>query len=176
VIVGATGWLSKKEEYEKLFTNTHNIGIWSGNFSLGVNLYWQMLKNAMQVIQQFENEYDVMIHEFHHKNKMDSPSGTALQIADIVVKNSSVKTEIVTETLNRKRLDNELHVSSTRGGAIPGTHSVIFDSNFDTIELTHIARTRDGFALGSVLAAEQIKKLKPGLHQFSDVFSTIFSK
>lgn len=84
-----------------------------------------------------------------------------------------MKNELITETLQRKRKDNELHVTSTRGGALPGTHTVIFDSNFDTVEITHIARSREGFALGSVIAAEKINILKPGLHNFSEIFDTI---
>ena len=173
VVIGATGWNNKLPEYTQLFNSKHNTGIWSGNYSLGVNLYWKVIRQATETFDKFAKEYDIMIHEFHHKNKIDSPSGTALQTAKIILDKSSVKDAIITETLQRKRKDNELHVTSTRGGAIPGTHTVIFDSNFDTIEITHTARSREGFALGSVIAAEKIKVLKQGLHSFSDIFESI---
>ena len=173
VVIGVTGWNNKIEEYTQLFNNKHNIGIWSGNYSLGVNLYWKVIRQAAETFDKFANEYDIMIHEFHHKNKIDSPSGTALQTAKIILDKSSVKDAIVTETLQRKRKDNELHVTSTRGGSIPGTHTVIFDSSFDTVEITHTARSREGFALGAVIAAEKINGLKKGLHNFSEIFDTI---
>lgn len=101
--------------------------------------------------------YDVFGHEFHHKQKADAPSGTALTTAKIITETISRKKKIVTHELQRKIEPDELHFSSTRGGSIPGTHSVYFDSPFDTIEITHTARTREGFALGAVLAAERLQ-------------------
>jgi 4-hydroxy-tetrahydrodipicolinate reductase len=173
VVIGTTGWASRKTEYENLFIQSGNKGIWSSNFSLGVNLFWKVLQQASSIFNTFSKEYDVMVHEFHHKNKVDSPSGTALQTANIILENFTSKNKIVTESLDRKRSDDEIHVSSTRGGAIPGTHHVIFDSVFDSIELTHTARTREGFALGAVLAAEKIRDFNPGLFNFYDVFDRI---
>ncbi len=175
VVIGVTGWYEKMEHYKWLFDKSENKGIWSGNFSLGVNLYWKVIRNATSVFDAFAKEYDILLHEFHHKNKADSPSGTALQTANIIVEQSSTKDTIVSETLQRKRKDNELHVSSARGGAIPGTHSVIYDSDFDTIEITHTARTREGFALGAVVAAEKILTLSAGLHNFSEIFDSIIA-
>ena len=173
VVIGVTGWNKKIDDYTRLFINKKNKGIWSGNFSLGVNLFWKVIKQSTATFDKFAKEYDILIHEFHHKNKVDSPSGTAIQTANFILEASSVKDKIVTETLQRKRNDNELHVTSTRGGAIPGTHTVLFDSNFDTVEITHTARSREGFALGAVIAAEKIKILKPGLHNFSEIFDSI---
>ena len=173
VVIGVTGWNNKIEEYAKLFNSKGNIGIWCGNYSLGVNLYWKVIKQTAETFDKFANEYDIMIHEFHHKNKIDSPSGTAIQTAKIILDKSSVKDAIITETLQRKRKDNELHVTATRGGSIPGTHTVIFDSNFDTVEINHTARSREGFALGAVIAAEKINELKKGLHNFSEIFDSI---
>ena len=86
------------------------------------------------------------------------------------MKNIDIKTEMVSARLDRKPENHELHVSSTRGGSIPGTHTVTFDSDFDTITLSHTARSREGFALGAVIAAENITRLKPGLHNFSELF------
>jgi 4-hydroxy-tetrahydrodipicolinate reductase len=172
-VIGVTGWNKRLDEYAKIFAVKGNKGIWSGNYSLGVNLYWKVIRQAAETFDKFAKEYDVMVHEFHHKNKIDSPSGTAIQTAKIILEKSSVKDTIITETLQRKRKDNELHVTSTRGGLIPGTHNVIFDSSFDTVEITHTARTREGFALGSVIAAEKINTLAPGLYNFSEIFDSI---
>lgn len=174
VVIGVTGWFNDIEKYTNLYKKHGNTGIYSGNFSVGVNLFWKVVKQAAKTFDTFSSDYDVMLHEFHHKNKIDSPSGTALHTADIVINNSSAKNKIVTGTLQRKREDNELHVTATRGGAIPGTHSLIFDSLFDTIEIKHTARTREGFALGAVIAAENICGLEPGLHNFVDIFNSIF--
>ncbi len=175
VVIGTTGWLSKKEEFSELFQKHQNTGIWGGNFSLGVNLYWKVVREAASVFDKFAKDYDVMIHEFHHRNKIDSPSGTALQTAEIIIEQSSVKEQIVTEALQRRRKANEIHVTSTRGGSVPGTHNLIYDSLFDSIEIKHTARTREGFALGAVLAAEKIGMLNPGLYNFTEIFDEIFS-
>ena len=104
--------------------------------------------------------YDVAGVEMHHKQKVDAPSGTAKIIGDILIKELDRKTTLVTESPQRALKPEELHVSAVRGGTIPGTHSVLFDSDFDTIELKHTARSRKGFALGAVLAAEWIHNKK----------------
>ena len=94
------------------------------------------------------DSYDVFGHESHHNQKSDAPSGTALATADIILKHIDRKDTLVTETLRERKIaPNELHFSSTRGGSVPGTHSVYFDSPFDTIEISHTARTREGFAV-----------------------------
>ena len=174
IVIGTTGWNKYIDEYRNLFELSGNKGIWSSNFSLGVNLFWQILSKSQSIMNSFTTEYDVMLHEWHHKNKTDSPSGTALQTAEIIIQNSSVKKNMITDCLNRKPEEHELHVTSIRGGAIPGTHTVLYDSLFDSIELTHTARSREGFAMGAILAAEKINGLPNGLHNFSDIFATLF--
>ncbi|HQH18639.1 MAG TPA: 4-hydroxy-tetrahydrodipicolinate reductase [Bacteroidales bacterium] len=173
IIIGVTGWNDKLENYKKLFLTNQNIGIWGGNFSLGVNLFWKVIKQSTQIFDKFSNEYDILVHEFHHKNKIDSPSGTAIQTAQNIIDNSNHKNTMITEKLDRKRNENEIHVSSSRGGSIPGTHTVMFDSNYDTIEIVHTARSREGFAIGAILAAEKISSIPPGLHNFSEIFDSI---
>jgi len=173
MVIGVTGWNNKLENYKDFFLTNENVGIWGGNFSLGVNLFWKVINQSTQIFDKFSNEYDILVHEFHHKNKIDSPSGTAIQTAQIVMNNSSVKDSMVTNKLDRKRNDNEIHVSSSRGGSIPGTHTVMFDSNYDTIEIVHTARSREGFAFGAIIAAEKINTLPPGLHNFSEIFDSI---
>jgi 4-hydroxy-tetrahydrodipicolinate reductase len=114
------------------------------------------------------DEYDEAVWEAHHNQKADSPSGTALEIARRVLAADGRKTEIVAGNFDAKPLPHQLQVGSTRVGAVPGTHTVFFDSGADTIELTHTARSRDGFALGAVRALERLSAalasgtLKPG--------------
>ena len=171
IVVGTTGWYEQMAKVEQI-TKENNVGlIWSGNFSLGVNAFFKIIKNASKVFNNLEN-YDVMVHEFHHKNKADSPSGTAKMIGDRIIDNLDRKDTIVTEELKRKIEENELHISSTRGGSIPGTHSVLFDSDEDTIELKHTARGRVGFAVGSVVAAEFIFG-KKGFFSIDDLMESI---
>lgn len=174
LVIGTTGWQEQRESYQKQFIEHQNRGIWSGNFSLGVNLFWQVVRQAGGQFAEFAAEYDAMLHEFHHNKKVDSPSGTALKTAELLLETLPHKQHIVTEALQRQIEEDELHVSSTRGGAIPGTHTVLFDSLFDTIEIKHTARSREGFALGAVLAAEKIHTLPVGLHEFSERFAALF--
>ncbi|HBD93717.1 MAG: 4-hydroxy-tetrahydrodipicolinate reductase [Spirochaetes bacterium GWF1_31_7] len=170
VVMGTTGWYDKIDEVKKLVGNSIGF-IWSGNYSLGVNLYFKIIEYASKLIGKFE-AYDPMVHEFHHKEKKDSPSGTALMIADLVKSGyKESRDSIVTERLNRKKEANEIHVSSTRGGYIPGTHIVAYDSVLDTIELKHTARTREGFALGAVTAALWLDG-KKGFYKFDETLDT----
>ncbi|MEI7511087.1 MAG: 4-hydroxy-tetrahydrodipicolinate reductase [Candidatus Peregrinibacteria bacterium] len=177
LVIGTTGWASFQDEVEKMGKDGGVAIIYGGNFSLGVNLFWRTLAKMTEEFSGFTEEYDVFSHEFHHRLKKDSPSGTALTTADIILKNFPAKKTICTDTLHERAIKpEELHVSSTRGGSIPGTHSAYFDSLFDTIELTHTARSREGFALGAVLAAEQIHRLPAGLHHFPEIFEMLFKK
>jgi 4-hydroxy-tetrahydrodipicolinate reductase len=172
IVVGTTGWYDKMDSVEKI-VQKNNIGlIWSGNFSLGVNALFKITKYASKLFNNLEN-YDVMVHEFHHKNKADSPSGTAKMIAQRIIENVGRKDIIITNDLQRKIKDNELHVSSTRGGSIPGTHVVLFDSDEDTIELKHTARSRVGFAVGAIKAAEFLNG-KKGFFSIDDLMKDIF--
>jgi 4-hydroxy-tetrahydrodipicolinate reductase len=167
IVVGTTGWYNKMDEVKNIVAE-NNIGlIWSGNFSIGVNAYLKIIKNASKLMNKI-NTYDVYVHEFHHNQKADSPSGTAIMIGDVLIKNIERKNKIVTEQLKRKINPDELHISSTRAGKIPGTHVVGFDSAADSIELKHIARNRQGFALGAVMAARWIQD-KKGFFNIDDM-------
>jgi|TARA_B100001964_G_C14246204_1_gene607537 4-hydroxy-tetrahydrodipicolinate reductase len=171
IVVGTTGWYDHMGEIKKVIKNTKTGFIWSGNFSIGVNVYFKIIENAAKIIDKVD-DYDVFVHELHHNQKADSPSGTAVMIADILKENIGRKKKIVTEELKRKIEPDELHVSSTRGGTIPGTHIVGLDSNADTIELKHTARNRSGFALGAVMAAQWIKS-KKGFYDIDDLMKDI---
>jgi 4-hydroxy-tetrahydrodipicolinate reductase len=116
-------------------------------------LFFRLVEQAAASIRDLP-EFDVLLTEWHHKLKKDSPSGTALTTAGRILGALPRKTALVTDRLDRAIEPHELHVASVRGGSIPGIHQVLLDSAADTVEITHTARSRAGFALGSVLAAE----------------------
>jgi 4-hydroxy-tetrahydrodipicolinate reductase len=156
----------------KKIVNDNKIGlIWSGNFSVGVNALFRITEYAAKLFNKIE-DYDIAVNEIHHTQKADSPSGTANMIGDILVENIDRKNKIVTEAFDRKPKDDELHISSTRVGSVPGIHTITFDSSADTIELKHTARNRCGFASGSVLAAEFVKG-KKGFYHIDDMMNEI---
>ena len=171
LVVGTTGWYDRMHEVEQI-VQQRGIGlIWSGNFSVGVNLFFRVVENAAVLIDALP-EYDIAVHEIHHNKKADSPSGTARMVGDIILKSMSRKTTVTIETLDRPIRPEELHVTSERVGTVPGVHIVTIDSAADTIELKHTARTRTGFALGAVMAAEFIEG-KKGLYSIDDLMNTI---
>ena len=148
----------------------------SANFSVGVNMFYRIVEEAARLMNGYP-EYDVATWEAHHVRKADSPSGTALEIARRIMNVSSTKTEQVVDAFHQKPQDHQLHVSSTRSGPVPGTHTVFFDSPADTIELTHRARSREGFASGAVQAIVRLKealdsgRLAPGaIYGMEDLF------
>lgn len=169
VVVGTTAWWQHLPEIKKIIESTDGTLLYSSNFSLGVNIFFKIVEQAAKLINRFDN-YDIAGLEFHHNQKADSPSGTAASIADILIKNIERKTKTEFGIVDRKIEKEELHFASVRLGQIPGTHEVLFDSDADTISLKHTARSRTGFALGSVLAAEWISNQK-GLLTLEDYFN-----
>lgn len=157
-VVGTTGWTEKIPEVKKIIAD-NTAYLWGSNFSIGAHIFFKVAAYAASLVQDFE-EYDILAYELHHKRKKDSPSGTALTLAEKILKNAPRKTSIITDKLDRPPKPQELHLASVRGGEIPGTHTVIYDSQADSIELTHRARNRSGFALGAVRAAEWIADKK----------------
>ncbi len=171
IVAGTTGWYGRMDEVKKIIKDAKIGLIWSGNFSIGVNIYFKIIENAAKIMNKI-SDYDVFVHELHHNRKADSPSGTAVMIGKILTDNIERKNKVVTEELKRKINPEELHISSTRGGSIPGTHTVSFDSPADTIELKHTARSREGFALGAVIAAQWIQN-KKGFYDIDDLMKDI---
>ncbi|MEI8230579.1 MAG: 4-hydroxy-tetrahydrodipicolinate reductase [Candidatus Peregrinibacteria bacterium] len=171
VVVGTTGW------YEELTTvraivNRTGVGVlYSPNLSIGVHLFWDIIAHAAKLINPVDN-YDVFGHEYHHAKKADAPSGTALETAKIILRNFPRKQRIVTTLSESPIKPEELQFSSTRGGNVPGTHSVYFDSAADTIEITHTARNRAGFTAGAVTAAEWLRGRK-GIFTMADLLSDL---
>lgn len=176
IVVGTTGWNDKHEEVDALAKKCGGTIMTSANFSIGVNMLYKIVEEAVRLMEPW-SEYDVSTWEMHHNQKADSPSGTAIEIANRILKNTSRKTKIVTEEFHERPKAEELHVSSTRCGAVPGTHTVFFDSKADTIEITHRARSREGFAMGAVHALERLcnavktgKLTKGHLYGMEDLF------
>lgn len=155
IVVGTTGWAKSEGEIEALLEKTNGVAMRSSNFSIGVNMFYKIVEEAAKIMAEY-SEYDVAVWEAHHNQKADSPSGTALEVARRVMLGNKSKTEMVIDAFHERPKANELHVSSTRVGFVPGTHKVFFDSPADTIELTHTARSREGFARGSVVALEKL--------------------
>jgi 4-hydroxy-tetrahydrodipicolinate reductase len=127
--------------------------LWSSNFSIGVNLFYRIAWYAAELANNF-SDYDIGGFEAHHNKKLDSPSGTAKTLAEGALARIDRKKKIVWDTIDRKSEADELHFPSLRMGCVPGQHSLFFDSLADTIEITHTARSREGFASGAVRAAE----------------------
>ena len=171
IVVGTTGWYDQLADVEKL-VKTARIGlVYSPNFSLGVNLFYHIVTAAARLFDKFD-AYDVAVSEIHHREKVDSPSGTALALGNIVIQNVRRKKEILHETAHAKVKPGRIHVTSTRVGSVVGKHSVVFDSDADTIELVHNAKNRRGFAMGALIAAEWLKG-KKGVYTMKDVLSSL---
>lgn len=182
VVVGTTGWHGSLSEALDAVAASGSSLLWSSNFSLGVNLFYRIAAHAAHLADLFP-EYDVGGWEAHHNRKADSPSGTAKSLVERVLASMTRKKVPVWETLNRPPAPEELHYPSLRVGAVPGTHSLFFDSTADTIELSHTARSREGFARGAVRAAEWLVSCpgagaaagsaRPGVFTMDDVLADI---
>lgn len=162
VISGTTGWLEKYEDAVKICRENDAAFIYASNFSLGVNIFFELNKKLAKMMGGF-NEYSVGIEEIHHTQKLDAPSGTAITLAEQIIENSN-KTGWKLDQAG----DDEISITAKRIENIPGTHTVSYSSKVDTLNIEHIAHSRDGFALGAVIAAEWIKD-KKGVFGMKDV-------
>ena len=170
LVVGTTGWNDKHAEIAEFAKQVGGTVMTAGNFSIGVNMFYKIVEEAAKIMSEYK-DYDVAIWEAHHNQKADSPSGTALEIARRVMNGYPSKTQIVTDAFHERPQDNQLHVSSTRCGNIPGTHKVFFDGTADTIEITHTARSREGFAVGAVECLSKLDNcLKTGKLQKGNLY------
>ena len=175
-VTGTTGWLNKIDEVSRAVETANSSLLWASNFSIGVNLFNRIAWYAAELANNF-CEYDIGGFEYHHNKKLDSPSGTAKTLIEGVISRVERKNKIVWDTLlHRKPEADELHFPSIRLGNIPGTHSLIFDSQADTIEITHTARNREGFALGAVKAAEWLAlKKRCGVFTIDEMLKEFFN-
>ena len=155
LVEGTTGWKAHEEAAKQIVTEHSAALVYGANFSIGVNLFYRIAERAAALFACVEG-YAPFIEEAHHMRKRDAPSGTALQLRELMA----------------KHLGPEIPTASTRAGYIPGTHRVGFDSEADQILLVHEARSRRGFASGALLAAHWIKG-RTGVFQFSDVIDEI---
>lgn len=171
VVIGTTGWYDQIEEVKKLFSTSQGGLLWASNFAVGVHIFFAIVEYAAKQINSFP-EYDVFGREIHHKMKKDSPSGTTLSAANILLENIDRKTTLVTEELHRKIEDHELHFSATRGGFANFSHEIFFDSLDETITVTHSARNRNIYADGAINAAEWLQG-KCGYFSMDDWISEI---
>ena len=174
VVVGTTGWYGKLQDIKNDCLSSNNALLYGSNFSIGVNLFFHLNKILAKLMNNYPY-YDVQVEEIHHVQKLDSPSGTAITIAEGILENLNTKQKwvnVLTDS-NGNSDDNikadELLIESHRIDSVPGTHTVIYDSEVDTIEFKHTAHNRNGFALGAVLAAEWIKD-KKGFYSVQDMF------
>lgn len=151
-VVGTTGWLHKMPEIEALTLQTEGAFFYASNYSIGVNLFFELNKKLAAIMAPF-NQYEVSTREIHHTEKKDSPSGTAITLAEGIIENYTQKTEWVNNEIAQ---NNQVPIWSEREAKVPGTHIVRYISDVDEIEISHKAVSREGFALGAVVAAEWI--------------------
>lgn len=163
VVSGTTGWLDDYNSIVNLCKEKNGAFIYASNYSLGVNLFFELNKKLAKMMAKFE-EYKVSMEEIHHTQKLDAPSGTAITLAEGVIEHSSKENWALDVTNN----DNELPIVAKRIENVPGTHSVFYNSIVDEIEIKHTAKNRDGFALGSIIAAEWLAG-KKGVYSMKDV-------
>lgn len=162
VISGTTGWLENYHEMVKLCEEQNGAFIYGSNFSLGVNIFFELNDYLAKMMSKFD-QYKVQMEEIHHTQKLDAPSGTAITLANRIIENSDYSSW----ALENAKSD-EILIDAKRIENVPGTHSVFYNSEVDTIEIKHTAHNRDGFALGSVIAAEWIIG-KKGIFSMKDV-------
>lgn len=153
IVSGTTGWTQFLPEIEKICTQLNGSFIYASNFSLGVNLFFEINKYVAQLMQPFE--YEASINEIHHIHKKDAPSGTAITLAEQLLPFTN-KNEWQLQTVSK----DILTITAQRLDEVPGTHTITYQSAVDDISLTHTAYNRNGFALGAVLAAEYIHNKK----------------
>jgi 4-hydroxy-tetrahydrodipicolinate reductase len=175
-VTGTTGWHDKMDQVTRAVEDNGSSLLWASNFSIGVNLFYRIAWYAAELADNF-SEYDIGGFEAHHNKKLDSPSGTAKTLAEGVLSRIDRKKKIVWETMERKPEADELHFPSLRMGSVPGTHSLFFDSSADTIEITHTARNREGFASGAVQAAVWLaSKQRHGVFTIDEMLKDIFKE
>ena len=165
VVCGTTGWLEAFESIKSLCHTKNGAFLYASNFSLGMNLFFELNRKLAQVMKPY-CEYSLGIEEIHHTQKQDAPSGTAITLAEDAIKESEYTGWSLGKSLDPKQIG----IEAKRIENIPGTHSVSYDSKIDSIEIKHIAKNREGFGLGAVIAAEWLFG-KTGVFSMKDVLN-----
>ena len=164
VVCGTTAWLDKLPQVEQLCKEKTGAFFYASNYSIGVNIFFEINRRLAQLMNRF-GEYDVTIEETHHTQKKDAPSGTAVTLAEGILENLDRKQKWVCGTTT---VPEELEVVAIRRSVVPGTHTVTYESDVDSLSITHMAKSRRGFALGAVLAAEFLYG-KTGIFSMKDL-------
>jgi 4-hydroxy-tetrahydrodipicolinate reductase len=172
IIVGTTGWNEQIHKVENLVSSNSGSLIYASNFSIGVNLFFE-LNEKLARLMNHRSHYKASINEVHHTQKVDAPSGTAITLANQILENNETYFSWVCEEGTEPHTtQGQLGVVAHRIPDVPGTHTVTYDSDIDSISITHQAHNRKGFALGAVLAAEWIVD-KKGIHTIKDMLKDI---
>ena len=164
IVSGTTGWLAQYDDMVALCNEKNGAFIYGSNFSLGVNIFFELNEYLAKMMSKFD-QYKVSMKEIHHTQKLDAPSGTAITLAEDIIKNSKY-----TNWVLENAKDNQIEIDAKRIENVPGTHTIEYSSSVDAIEIKHTAHNREGFALGSVIAAEWIVG-KTGLFTMKDVLN-----
>ena len=172
-VIGTTGWYDRLDEVRGCVEEHDASILYAPNFSIGVAILVRSLRAVTPLLNQLP-DFDPFIHEVHHVNKIDSPSGTALMLGEILLDGLDRKARIEPEAQHSKIADDALHVSSTRGGGVIGKHTITMDSPFDEITFEHRAKNRQGFAFGAVRAAEWLRG-RTGLFTLDDMLEDLTS-
>lgn len=165
VISGTTGWLNDYDNMVALCKERDGAFIYASNFSLGVNIFFELNKTLAKMMKNL-SQYNVSMEEIHHTQKLDAPSGTAITLAEGIIENSNYKSW----SLDKSTHEKDIAIEAVRTPEVPGTHSIFYNSNVDSLEIKHTAHNRDGFALGAVIAAEWILG-KTGIFTMNDVLN-----
>lgn len=164
VVIGTTGWLQHYQEAETLCKEKDSAMLFASNFSLGVNLFFELNRHLAELMKNYE-AYDVSLEEIHHTEKKDAPSGTAITLAEQI---EEIHPRKQGWTLETQHAPEQIHIEAKRIPDVPGTHLIKYSSEIDDIEIKHTAHSRKGFALGAVLAAEFLQN-KTGVFTMKDV-------
>jgi len=156
VVAGTTGWLNRMEEVKTLCINGNHTFFYASNYSIGMNIFFAVNKYLAKIMNKFPS-YNVSIEEIHHIHKLDSPSGTAITLAEHILENNDRKKRWKEGS---EGTNDDLLIHAQREGEVPGIHEIIYESEADTIRIRHSAKSRKGLALGAVMAAEFIKGKK----------------
>lgn len=161
VVSGTTGWYERKSEMEKVRKHHKGKLFTASNFSVGVNVFFKVNELLAKMMSNYP-EYSVGLEEIHHTQKLDAPSGTAITLAEGILKSFSHKIGWGLREEGKELSDSVIPISAIREDNVPGTHEIVYKSEIDTIEIKHTAHSRQGFALGAVLAAEFLHSKEEG--------------
>ncbi len=172
LVVGTTGWYEHLATIKEKYENSNNAFLYGSNFSIGVNVFFHINKLLAKAMAPYE-QYDAQVEEIHHTHKLDSPSGTAITIAEGIIGELGSKTRWINNLVGEGEESvpkaDELLIESHRIDEVPGTHTVLYSSEVDQIELKHTAHSRAGFAYGAIIAAEWLHG-KTGFYQVTEIF------